>query len=100
MMLPVIAKDAGMDEDATLATISKPSSSPPWTSSWVTPSGWAVARRTFMKGVADVFVEAGSIDAALESYDRKHLHALRPAEWQFVQALAGRVADQMKPARS
>jgi hypothetical protein len=34
----------------------------------LTPSGWA-ARAEIMKGVADVFVEAGSIDAALDTYE-------------------------------
>jgi hypothetical protein len=42
-MLPVIAKDAGMDEEATLATIST-FQFPTVETSWV-PSGWAAARR-------------------------------------------------------
>jgi taurine transport system substrate-binding protein len=66
-MLPVIAKDAGMDVDATEATISTfvfPSVDDQLTAKWL--GGGA---QEFMKGVADVFVEAGSIDAALDSYD-------------------------------
>lgn len=65
-MLPVIAKDAGMDPDATLATISTfgfPTVEEQLSAKWL--GGGA---QEFMKGVADVFVEAGSIDAALDSY--------------------------------
>jgi taurine transport system substrate-binding protein len=65
-MLPVIAKDAGMDEEATMATISTfvfPPVDEQLTGKWL--DGGA---QEFMKGVADVFVEAGSIDAALDSY--------------------------------
>ncbi|WP_238366306.1 ABC transporter substrate-binding protein [Mesobacterium pallidum] len=66
-MLPVIAKDAGMDEDATMATISTfifPTVEEQMTAKWL--GGGA---QEFMKGVADVFVAAGSIDGALDSYD-------------------------------
>ncbi|GAA6201781.1 taurine ABC transporter substrate-binding protein [Aquicoccus sp. SU-CL01552] len=66
-MLPVIAKDAGMDVDATEATISTfvfPSVEDQLGPKWL--GGGA---QTFMKGVADVFVQAGSIDAALDSYE-------------------------------
>ncbi|EBA08147.1 ABC transporter substrate-binding protein [Sagittula stellata] len=65
-MLPVIAKDAGMDEEATMATISTfvfPTVEDQLTEKWL--GGGA---QEFMKGVADVFVEAGSIDSALDSY--------------------------------
>lgn len=65
-MLPVIAADAGMDEDATaatMATFSFPSVDEQLSEKWL--GGGAQA---FMKGVADVFVEAGSIDAAQASY--------------------------------
>lgn len=65
-MLPVIAKDAGMDEDATastLATFVFPSVDDQLTGKWL--GGGA---QSFMKGVADVFVNAGSIDGALDSY--------------------------------
>lgn len=66
-MLPVIAKDAGMDESATadtMATFSFPTIDAQLSGKWL---GGAV--QNFMKGVADVFVEAGSIDSAKESYD-------------------------------
>ena len=66
-MLPVIAKDAGMDEDATMetiATFSFPTVDEQLSEAWL---GGNAA--TFMKGVADVFVEAGSIDGALDTYE-------------------------------
>ena len=66
-MLPVIAKDAGMsDEDAasTLATFVFPTVEEQLSQAWL--GGNAAA---FMKGVADVFVSAGSIDAAKASYE-------------------------------
>ena len=66
-MLPVIAKDSGMDVDATAATIDTfvfPGVEEQLTAKWL--GGGA---QKFMKGVADVFVEANSIDAALETYD-------------------------------
>ncbi|MBN8187001.1 ABC transporter substrate-binding protein [Salipiger thiooxidans] len=65
-MLPVIAKDAGMDLEATRETIATfvfPSVEEQLTEKWL--GGGA---QEFMKGVADVFVAAGSIDAALDSY--------------------------------
>lgn len=67
MMLPVIAKDAGMDVDATAATLSTfrfPTVDEQLTAKWL--GGGA---QGFMKGVADVFVAAGSIDAAKDSYE-------------------------------
>ena len=66
-MLPAIAKDAGMDEEATAATMATfvfPSVDDQLSEKWL--GGGA---QSFMKGVADVFVNAGSIDGALESYD-------------------------------
>lgn len=66
-MLPVIAKDAGMDEEATMATISTftfPTVADQLSQGWLGGNA-----QTFMKGVADVFVEAGSIDGALDTYD-------------------------------
>ena len=66
-MLPVIAKDAGMDVEATaetIATFTFPTVDEQLSGAWL-----GGAAQTFMKGVADVFVEAGSIDAALDSYD-------------------------------
>ena len=65
-MLPVIAQDAGMDEEATAETLSTfvfPGVDEQLSEKWL--GGGA---QEFMKGVADVFVEAGSIDAALDSY--------------------------------
>ncbi|MEL7281783.1 MAG: ABC transporter substrate-binding protein [Pseudomonadota bacterium] len=65
-MLPVIAKDAGMSEDDTMATISTfvfPAVDDQLSEKWL--GGGA---QEFMKGVADVFVEAGSIDASKASY--------------------------------
>ncbi|MEM0943202.1 MAG: ABC transporter substrate-binding protein [Pseudomonadota bacterium] len=66
-MLPVIAQDAGMDIDATRETIGTfvfPSVEEQLSEKWL---GGNAA--TFMKGVADVFVEAGSIDSALPTYE-------------------------------
>lgn len=66
-MLPVIAKDAGMSEDdaaATLSTFVFPTVEEQLSSAWL--GGNAAA---FMKGVADVFVASGSIDAAKASYE-------------------------------
>lgn len=65
-MLPVIASDAGMDVEATAATIDTfvfPTVEDQLSEKWL--GGGA---QSFMKGVADVFVEAGSIDGALDSY--------------------------------
>ena len=65
-MLPVIAKDAGMSEEDTMATISTfvfPTVDEQMSAKWL--GGGA---QEFMKGVADVFVEAGSIDASKASY--------------------------------
>lgn len=66
-MISAIAKDAGMDEEstaATMATFSFPSVDDQLGDKWL--GGGA---QSFMKGVADIFVGAGSIDAALESYE-------------------------------
>jgi taurine transport system substrate-binding protein len=65
--LAIIAKESGMDLEAArgaIATMSFPSVEEQLSAKWL---GGSV--QTFMKGVADVFVEAGSIDKALESYD-------------------------------
>ena len=65
-MLPVIAKDAGMDEDATAATMATfvfPSVAEQLGEKWL--GGGAQA---FMDGVAQVFLDAGSIDGKLDSY--------------------------------
>ena len=66
-MLPVIAKDAGMDEDATASTMATfvfPTVEDQLSGKWL--GGGA---QSFMGGVANVFVEAGSIPSALGSYD-------------------------------
>jgi len=66
-MLPVIAKDAGMSEEdaaSTLATFVFPDVEEQLSQAWL---GGNAA--TFMKGVADVFVAAKSIDAAKASYE-------------------------------
>ena len=66
-MLPVIAKDAGMDvadADATMATFKFPS-----IEEQLSPKWFGGGAQEFMKGVANVFVEAGSIDKAKDSYD-------------------------------
>ncbi|MDJ0629516.1 MAG: ABC transporter substrate-binding protein [Rhodobacter sp.] len=66
-MIPVIAKDAGMDEAATaetMATFAFPGVDEQLGDKWL--GGGA---QSFMKGVADIFVGAGSIDAALDSYE-------------------------------
>ncbi|WP_138933507.1 ABC transporter substrate-binding protein [Roseovarius arcticus] len=67
-MLPVIAKDAGMDEDEaaeTIATFTFPTVEEQLSQKWL--GGGA---QDFMKGVADVFVEAGSIDSAKDDYSQ------------------------------
>ncbi|SEQ36125.1 ABC transporter substrate-binding protein [Thalassovita taeanensis] len=66
-MLAVIAKDSGMDLDATAATIS--TFVFPTVEEQLGPKWLGGGAQHFMKGVANVFVEAGSIDAALDSYD-------------------------------
>ncbi|WP_299475544.1 ABC transporter substrate-binding protein [uncultured Roseibium sp.] len=65
-MIEVIAKDAGMDVDATeatLATFTFPNVEDKLSDKWM---GGNV--QTFMLGVADVFQGAGSIPQALDSY--------------------------------
>ncbi len=66
-MLPVIAKDAGMDEATAAKDISTfvfPSVEDQLSDKWL-----GGAAQAFMQGVAGVFVAAGSIPAALPSYD-------------------------------
>ena len=65
-MLPVIAKDAGMDEQATKETLDTfvfPSIDEQLSEKWL-----GGGSQNFMGGVAKVFVDAGSIDSALDSY--------------------------------
>ncbi len=66
-MIEVIAQDAGMELDAartTIALFSFPSVDEQLSEKWL-----GGAAQSFMAGVADVFVEAGSIEKALDSYD-------------------------------
>ncbi len=66
-MLKVIAKESGMDLAAartSISTMKFPSIKEQLSNKWLGGSA-----QTFMKGVADVFVEAGSIDSALPSYN-------------------------------
>ena len=66
-MLPVIAKDAGMDEDATKATMAGfifPDVPTQLSDKWL--SGGTQA---FLKGVADFFKEQGNIPSARDTYD-------------------------------
>ncbi|HCP80788.1 MAG TPA: taurine ABC transporter substrate-binding protein [Octadecabacter sp.] len=66
-MLPVIAQDAGMDVEATAATMATfvfPTVEEQLGAAWLGESA-----PSYLKGVADVFVAAGSIDAALDSYE-------------------------------
>ena len=65
-MLPVIAKDAGMDEAATAETLAGfvfPSVDEQLGAAWL--GGGA---QDFMGGVATVFLDSGNIDKALDSY--------------------------------
>jgi len=65
-MLPVIAKDSGMDEKATeetIATFVFPSVDEQLSSDWLGGSA-----QKFMLGVANVFKNAGSIDSARSTY--------------------------------
>ena len=66
-MLKVIAKDAGMDEDAakaSLDTFEFPSVEEQLSAKWL-----GGGSQGFMKGVADIFVQAKSIDSALPTYE-------------------------------
>jgi taurine transport system substrate-binding protein len=65
-MLPVIAQDAGMDETATAETLAGfefPSVEEQMSAKW-----FGGGSQTFMGGVAQVFLDSGSIDSALEDY--------------------------------
>jgi taurine transport system substrate-binding protein len=80
-MLAVIAEEAGMELDAAkaaIATMKFPSVEAQLSDTWL--GGAAVP---FMKGVADVFVAAGSIDAALDDYaDAVNIGPLQAAAGQ------------------
>ena len=65
-MLKVIAKESGMDyagAKSAISTMKFPSAKEQLSKTWLGGNA-----QMFMKGVADVFVEAGSIDSALPSY--------------------------------
>lgn len=77
-MLPVIAKDSGMDVDATAQTIDTfvfPGVGDQLSDKWLGGNA-----QEFMLGVANVFVEAGSIPSARATYadavDTSHLQAV------------------------
>jgi taurine transport system substrate-binding protein len=66
-MLAVIAKESGMDMEAArgaISTMKFPGVQEQLSQKWLGGNA-----QTFMKGVADVFVTAGSIDSALDSYE-------------------------------
>lgn len=66
-MLKIIAKESGMDLEgarSSISTMKFPSIKEQLSNKWLGGSA-----QTFMKGVADVFVEAGSIDSALPNYN-------------------------------
>ncbi|MEM7521567.1 MAG: ABC transporter substrate-binding protein, partial [Pseudomonadota bacterium] len=66
-MMEIIAQEAGMDladAKASIATMKFPSVDDQLSDGWLGANA-----ATFMKGVADVFVTAGSIDSALDSYE-------------------------------
>ncbi|MGR3467917.1 MAG: taurine ABC transporter substrate-binding protein [Shimia sp.] len=66
-MLAAIAEDAGMSEEAAAASLSTftfPTVEQQLSEAWLGGNA-----QEFMKGVADVFVSAGSIDAAKDSYE-------------------------------
>lgn len=66
-MLPVIANDAGMDVEATAETMA--TFVFPDVETQLSPAWLGGAAPSFMKGVADVFVESGSIPSSLDSYE-------------------------------
>ena len=77
-MLPVIAKDAGMDEQATAETLA--TFVFPGVDEQLGPKWLGGGAQEFMKGVAQVFVDAGSIPAARDSYaDAVNVGALTAA---------------------
>lgn len=66
-MNSIIAQDAGMEEEAsadTMATFVFPSVEEQLSSKWLYGGV-----QSFMRGVAEVFANAGSIESALESYE-------------------------------
>lgn len=66
-MLPVIAKDAGMDEEAAAQALSRMAF--PTISDQLSAKWFGGGIQSYLVGVAQVFSEAKSIDAALPSYE-------------------------------
>lgn len=66
-MLSLIAKDAGMDEDAAAQALSRMSF--PSIPDQLSPKWFGGGVQTYLTGVADVFFEAANISNALPSYD-------------------------------
>lgn len=66
-MLPVIAKDAGMDEAATAETMA--TFVFPTLEDQLGPKWLGGGAQSFLKGVSGVFVDTGNIPSALDSYD-------------------------------
>jgi taurine transport system substrate-binding protein len=66
-MIPVIAQDSGMDETSTAETLANFVFLP--TEEQLSEKWLGGGIQEFMKGVAGVFVEAGNIPEALDSYD-------------------------------
>lgn len=67
-LLNIIAKESGQDLEAARSAIAAfkfPTVDEQLSKKWLGGNA-----QVFMKGVADVFVEAGSIDGALDSYER------------------------------
>ena len=66
-MLPVIAKDAGMSEEATESTMA--TFVFPTVAEQLGPKWLGGGAQEFMKGVAKVFLDAGSIPSARDTYE-------------------------------
>ena len=80
-MLAAISKESGMDLEATrnsISTMRFPSVEEQLSDSWL---GGNVV--TFMKGIAEVFVDVGSMDSSLDSYD----DAVNPAPLEAAAAM-------------
>lgn len=65
-MLPVIAKDSGMDETSAADAMSRMTF--PTIAEQLSPKWFGGGIQNYLAGVAKVFVDAGSIDRALDSY--------------------------------
>lgn len=65
-MLPVIAKDSGMDEASAADAMSRMNF--PNFAEQLSPKWFGDGVQTYLEGVAKVFVDASSIDSALDSY--------------------------------